>query len=131
MCTVIVYHDPITETFRVWANRDEDLSRPSESPAMRDAAFGVLAPRDVKRGGTWIGINKFGVLVALTNRIDVPGRRGRISRGAVVMETLRHYSAQAAFDYAQTFRATDISEFYLVVADENDLFLLKSDGEKF
>ncbi len=132
MCTVIVYHDPgAFISLVVAANRDEYLNRPSETPAMRDEEFGILAPRDVKRGGSWIGINKFGVLVALTNRIDVPARRGRISRGAVVMQTLRHRSAQQSFEYAQTFHPTDVSEFHLVVTDAKDLFLLKSDGEKF
>ena len=50
------------------ANRDELLDRPSEPPSVIEEEPGVVAPRDAEAGGTWIGYNEHGVLVAITNR---------------------------------------------------------------
>ena len=51
------------------ANRDECSGRPSEGPALRDTANGIiLAPRDVRAGGTWLGVTSSGLFAAVTNR---------------------------------------------------------------
>ncbi len=52
------------------ANRDEAFDRPA-SPAVwwqpLKARGRVLSGRDIRAGGTWLGVNEFGVLAALTN----------------------------------------------------------------
>ena len=71
----------------VAANRDESLTRPSAPPA--EVEPGVIAGRDLESGGTWLGVNKHGLFVAVTNR-KMPARTpDSLSRGLLALETLR------------------------------------------
>jgi len=70
-------------------NRDERRTRAPALPPTVQRLDGVrvIAPTDGDFGGTWIGVNQFGVAVALLNRyehrpIDPPG--GPVSRGLLV-----------------------------------------------
>ncbi len=132
MCTLIVARN-VFEGFPVVvaANRDELLDRPSEVPAMRDEELGIYAPKDLQRGGSWIGVNKFGVVTALTNRLDVHSERGRKSRGDLVMNCLRHKTAEWARDYLAGLEGGDYNGFNLIVADKNKVFLVRGNGRVF
>ena len=68
MCTLIAIHRRIPGApLVVAANRDEFLDRPTEGPAVRDGdPAPVLAPRDVRAGGTWLGLGAHGVFAAVT-----------------------------------------------------------------
>ena len=70
MCTLIVLHRCFADAeLLVAANRDEYLDRPAELPALRVwNGRTVLAPRDARAGGTWLGMNDAGLFAALTNR---------------------------------------------------------------
>ena len=70
MCTLIVFHHCFADAeFVIAANRDEYLDRPAEPPALRFwHGRSVLAPRDVRAGGTWLGTNDAGVFAGITNR---------------------------------------------------------------
>ena len=70
MCTLIVLHRCFAEAPLVLAaNRDEFLDRPAEKPTLRQSGSRtVLAPRDLRAGGTWLGLNDAGLFAALTNR---------------------------------------------------------------
>ena len=70
MCTLIAIHRTVTGApLVVAANRDEYLDRPAEGPSIHEKPGGpVLAPRDVRAGGTWLGINPMGVFAGVTNR---------------------------------------------------------------
>lgn len=132
MCTLIVARDvfpgfPIV----IAANRDEALDRPSEPPRMYNERWRILAPRDCVRGGTWLGVNGFGVFAGLTNRADIPSQWGRMSRGTIVFRALRHYSASEAFIDLQSLRKSSLNGFHMVIADHKNAFLLKSDGQQF
>ena len=71
----------------VAANRDESLTRPSAAPA--EVEPGVIAGRDLESGGTWLGVNKHGLFVAVTNRKTPARTPGALSRGLLALETLR------------------------------------------
>jgi uncharacterized protein with NRDE domain len=51
----------------VAANRDEFYDRPTSSAAFWADAPGVLAGRDLKAGGTWLGLDRQGRFAAVTN----------------------------------------------------------------
>ena len=71
----------------VAANRDESLSRPSAPPSEIEA--GVIAGRDLESGGTWLGVNRHGLFVAVTNRRTPVRTPSSLSRGLLTLETLR------------------------------------------
>ncbi len=126
MCTVIVY-DRLFEQSKllVAANRDEKKDRPAAGPRLRqgDGAH-VLAPEDLKEGGTWIGINQFGLFAALTNRFGATAAPGGLSRGQLVLQALTHRTAEAAQAHIAALDLTTISGFHLLLWDPNDARLV-------
>jgi uncharacterized protein with NRDE domain len=70
--------------FIVAANRDEFYARPTAGAAFWDDAPHVLAGRDLREGGTWLGLSKGGRFAAVTNYrgpdtdIAEPVSRGRL-----------------------------------------------------
>lgn len=130
MCSIILAHQ-FDEEYR-WllaANRDEKLDRPSEGPAVRDRAVSVFAPRDLQEGGTWLGVNEFGTLAAITNRFGPARDDHRKSRGELVFDALDCRTAKEAADLIHQRAAHDYNGFHLVVADQNDALVVWSDLE--
>ena len=69
VCTLVVAWRVFeTAPVCVAANRDESFDRPAAPPSVREGDPAVLAPRDERAGGTWLGYNEAGVLAAITNR---------------------------------------------------------------
>jgi uncharacterized protein with NRDE domain len=52
----------------VGANREEFYARGGEPPAIVEGPVRALAGVDPLAGGTWLGVNEYGVLAAVTNR---------------------------------------------------------------
>lgn len=70
-------------------NRDEFHDRPAAPLARWDDGSGIIAGRDLRAGGTWLGVTEAGRFALLTNFRDPDGfTEGRPSRGAVVPELL-------------------------------------------
>lgn len=80
----------------VAANRDEAFDRPFLGPQVQSGSPKVLCPTDAQAGGTWLGVNEHGVLVAVTNRaISTPPPAPR-SRGLLCRELLECATAAGA-----------------------------------
>lgn len=97
MCTVSWLDTP--DGYDLFCNRDEKLSRPrAESPCVRTwRGVTRICPQDPAGGGTWIGVNEFGVSACLLNLyVDAPP--GKVSRGLLVRDAL---SYRTSFDAAQ------------------------------
>lgn len=72
------------------ANRDEIFQRPSRPAQFWNSNKSVLAGKDLKAGGTWLGIAKKGRIGALTNYRDLGQKLdGERSRGEIVLDLLR------------------------------------------
>jgi len=73
------------------ANRDEFLDRPTEPAHWWKDAPDILAGRDQRAGGTWLGFTRNGRFAAITNyremRMNFPAGP---SRGVLVREALEH-----------------------------------------
>ncbi|PSQ11915.1 hypothetical protein BRC99_05905 [Halobacteriales archaeon QS_7_69_60] len=128
MCTLIVAWRAFEEApVCVAANRDELFERPASPPSVRDSDPQVLAPRDERVGGTWLGYNAEGVLAAVTNRW-APGE-GERSRGLLVADALEERTAAAAIERVEAeLEAREYAPFHLVVADALDCRLLENGG---
>ena len=107
----------------VAANRDEFYDRPTAPLAFWDDAPEVLAGRDLKAGGTWLGITRTGRFAALTNYRD-PAQVApdAPSRGQLVGACLREAeSARAALERLAA-QADVYNGFNLLLGDGEGVF---------
>ncbi|MEZ4458439.1 MAG: NRDE family protein [bacterium] len=126
MCTVIVFHRRFDEfPLAVAANRDELLSRPSQGWTVSGSVF---APRDLVHGGTWIGVNAKGLLVALTNRAGASRDPTKRSRGEIPDIALASGSAAEAGQLLLELQPADFNPFHAIVADQRTARVVWSDG---
>lgn len=102
MCLLAVYYRVIAEApVLVAANREERYDRPALPPQVHHGSLCVISGVDQKAGGTWLGVNELGLLVAVTNRpkSDVPAAPR--SRGLLCRDLLTCRSAAEATERAQ------------------------------
>lgn len=128
MCTVILLRRP----GHAWplclaANRDERLDRPWEGPA--EHWPGILGGRDLPGGGTWLAMNRAGVVAAVLNRPGslgpAPGKR---SRGELPLLALGQASAEAAARALSALDGEAWRPFHMVLADARTAWFLAGDG---
>ena len=129
MCTLIVAWQVFESApICVAANRDERVDRPSIPPHVREGEPAVVAPRDERAGGTWIGYNEPGLLAAVTNRW-IPGD-GERSRGLLVDDCLDKRSASDALESVESeLSRRSYAPFHLLVADGETCHLIVHDGD--
>ena len=98
-------------------NRDEFHARPT-APLSTWADKGLMAGRDLKSGGTWVGLGPRGRVAVITNVRDglVPAFAGP-SRGALPVDFLGGDSAALAHATTLAAVAGDYAPFNLVLAD--------------
>jgi uncharacterized protein with NRDE domain len=84
----------------VGANREELYRRGGEPPRVLDGPLRALAGTDPVAGGTWLGVNAAGVLVAVTNRRKSQEPERPRSRGLLARDLLGCASAAAAVELA-------------------------------
>jgi uncharacterized protein with NRDE domain len=105
----------------VAANRDEFFARPT-APASSWPDKPILAGRDEKEGGTWMGITRSGRFAALTNYRDPTRDRGvASSRGRLVVDYLGADEAPAAWLAANAAGVGDCNGFNLIAASGDQL----------
>jgi uncharacterized protein with NRDE domain len=115
----------------VAANRDEFYARPTAPAAWWGDAPGVLAGRDLREGGTWMGVTRTGRFAAVTNYRD-PGlaqKAGAPSRGALVADFLRGSGDAESYLRQLQERTTEYNGFNLLAGDEGGLFYLSNRAE--
>ncbi len=101
----------------VAANRDEYLERPAAALQRwrLDDGTEVIGGRDLREGGTWMGLTPTGRVAWLTNVRRASLERGERSRGELVARWLG--SASDAEGFAGEIGAADYGGFNLVVGD--------------
>lgn len=118
MCLIAFAIDAHAECpLLVAANRDEYLARPAAALQRwrLDDGTEVIAGRDLREGGTWMGLSPAGRVAWLTN-VRKPGvERGERSRGELVARWLG--GACDAEGFAAGIGAGDYGGFNLVVGD--------------
>jgi hypothetical protein len=128
VCTVIVLVRP--DQVLLAANRDERLDRPWDPPAAWwPDRPGVVGGRDRTGGGTWMGINRQGVVATVLNRPGTLGPAiGKRSRGDLPLIALEHPTAAQA---AQSLIRLDSGlwrGFNMVLADRTGAWFVKGIG---
>ncbi len=105
------------------SNRDEFYKRPTQTAHYWEDHPDILAGRDLKQLGTWLGINKSGRLAALTNYRDMSLEKERTtSRGDLVRNFLT--STSSATDYLNQLKETklDYNGYNLLLGDKEQLY---------
>src|SRR3984893_11344659 len=131
MCSLVILRRPGHRwPVLIGANRDEMIDRPWEPPGPHwpDRAE-VVAGLDRLAGGSWLGVNDWGVAAAVLNRHGTLGPApGQRSRGELVLEALDHADAVAAAEALSHLDPAAYRTFNLIVADERDAFWLRHAG---
>jgi uncharacterized protein with NRDE domain len=124
MCTLIALHRCFPEApLVIAANRDEYLDRPAEGPALRRVGpRTVVAPRDARAGGTWLGLNDAGLFAGITNRPSRGPDPTRRSRGLLVADALACETAAEAAALLARLPAGAYNPFNLFVTDGREAF---------
>jgi len=131
MCTVVILRRPSSAwPIILAANRDERIERPWLAPGRHwSDRPDVVAGRDELAGGTWLGLNDYGVVAGVMNREGSLGPDpDKRSRGELVLEALDHADADSAVEALGHLDGTAYRPFNLVVADNRDAYWLKSIG---
>jgi uncharacterized protein with NRDE domain len=111
----------------VAANRDEWRERPAEPAHWWPDHPSILAGRDLKAGGTWMGVTRGGRFAAVTNFRDPSDKRSDAkSRGALVSEFLLGGDSPERFLASLGSRARDYNGFNLIIGDGGSLWYFGS-----
>jgi uncharacterized protein with NRDE domain len=128
MCTIILTRRS-DGTPLIGANRNEFYARPASPPSLRQAnGRRILAPRDNRAGGTWLGVNEAGLFVGLTNRFGPPSDPQRRSRGEVVDAALGAQDVDDALGRIDDLPADAFNGFHLLVVSRDATGLAIHDG---
>jgi uncharacterized protein with NRDE domain len=125
MCSIILRID--ADGILIGANRDEIISRAWLPPAAHWPEYpGIVAGQDLTAKGSWMGLNKYGVMAAVLNRDGTLGPApGKRSRGELPLLALAESSAQAATAKILTLDAGQYRSFNLVIADAGAAFFIR------
>jgi hypothetical protein len=107
MCLVALFFRVVEDApVVIGANREELYARGGEPPQLLDGPLRAVGGRDPLSGGTWLGVNERGVLVAVTNRPKSqlppkPRSRGLLARDLLALPTAAAAADQAAQELGQ------------------------------
>jgi hypothetical protein len=106
MCTLaILYRVARGTPILVAANRDERFDRPTQYPKIQSGNPRVVCGIDRQAGGTWLGVNQYGLFCAVANRPKAsvpiePRSRGLLCRELLDFRTAKDAAAHAAKELA-------------------------------
>jgi uncharacterized protein with NRDE domain len=129
ICTLYVRHQPGTSVpLLILSNRDEFTARATQPlHAWQDAP--VLAGRDLKSGGTWLGLNpKTARFAAVLNvrEGDRPAPTKALTRGELVTGFLQ--SELEPLEWLSGLTPSRYDGFNLIVGDLNQAYLFSNRG---
>lgn len=124
MCLIIFTYDMHPRYRLIFAaNRDEYYNRPTAPLCFWDDAPGILAGRDLKRNGTWLGVTRTGRIAAITNFRE-PGvqTENAPSRGHLVSNFLVSKESPNTFIEHVKSIGHRYNGFNLFIGDRAELF---------
>ena len=106
MCLLAIQYQAARGTpVLVAQNREELFDRPTQPPRIQSGRPRVVCGIDRKAGGTWLGVNQYGLLVVVANRPKMivpaePRSRGVLCRELLNMQTAKEAAGHAARELA-------------------------------
>ena len=131
MCLLVIAYKHHTEyPLVVLANRDEYYDRPTAPARFWEDAPTVLAGKDLKGGGTWLGITTTGKIAAITNFRDPKSiKDGAPSRGLLVKDFLLGDYTPRQYLASLLPRAPEYNGFNLIVGDMEEIYWYSNKGD--
>src|SRR5438132_36416 len=119
MCTVSWLH--FSDGYLLICNRDERRTRkPASGPQQRSLrGVSFIAPIDGDHGGSWIGVNEFGLTLCLLNRYGDERARvnsSYISRGLLLTDLLDSAGGQRVEERVMNLNLNQFQPFSLAVS---------------
>lgn len=110
----------------VGANREEFYARGGEAPRLRPGRLPWAGGADPRAGGTWLGVNAAGLLVAVTNRRKSRPPQRPNSRGLLVRELLETQptASEAARYAAEALASGQFDGCNIVCVDARDALVV-------
>jgi hypothetical protein len=114
------------------ANRDERLDRAWDPPAAYwPDQPDVIGGRDRLGGGTWMGLNRSGLVAAVLNRPGSLGpAAGKRSRGDLPLLALAHDTAAGAAAAIAGLDGSAYRSFNMVLADRHEVWFVRNLGDR-
>jgi len=105
------------------ANRDEFYNRPSSPAKFWDEYPNLLAGKDLKEGGAWMGITKQGTFAAITNYRNLHNLKlNAPSRGNIVKDFLVNDYSMESFSEKLVTTGSSYNGFNLLYGNIDRLF---------
>ncbi|OEU65721.1 MAG: hypothetical protein BBJ57_10125 [Desulfobacterales bacterium PC51MH44] len=130
MCLILLSYDMHPVYRMVFAaNRDEYYDRPTGPLTFRDDAPDILAGRDLKHNGTWLGVTRTGRFAAITNFREPAFQISNApSRGLLVRDFLAAKDSPKSYlEYVKSIGHKH-NGFNLLVGDRSELFYYSNRG---
>jgi uncharacterized protein with NRDE domain len=126
MCTLALYFRVFAEyPIVIAANRDEALTRPSSTPVQLWSSPWIYGGQDLLAGGTWLGVNAYGVAVGVLNRQSLTSADSQLrSRGQLCLTALKHTSATDAMQAIMRQADHQYNPFNLVIVDQQFAYVI-------
>lgn len=123
MCILFIARDQRKDyPLIIAANRDEFHERPTQSSHIWPTHPPIFAGKDLRAGGTWMGVTRSGRIAGLTNiRRSDEARPDAKSRGELVVDFLTHQYDDDAFQQALQARRNNYNGFNLLYGDWRNL----------
>ncbi|MGC8602873.1 MAG: NRDE family protein [Desulfomonilaceae bacterium] len=113
------------------ANRDEFYDRPTAAANFWEDHLSVLGGRDLKHGGTWLGISKTGRIAALTNFRNPSNRKSHaLSRGQLVSDFLKYQFKPVEYYQILTATRHKYNDFSLLFGNPGQMYFMSSHFDK-
>ncbi len=126
MCTLAIYFQASRDfPVVVAANRDEFYDRPATGPTRLGNDPWIMGGRDVRAGGTWLGVNAHDVVAGIVNRRSTtPPDPSRRSRGLLCLQALEQHSVAAACARVRDDPGALYNAFNLLVASPAAAYII-------
>ncbi len=125
MCLILfAYHSHPKYKLIVAANRDEEYERPTAPVHYWEDHPQILAGRDLKQMGTWMGVTREGRFSALTNyrSLSEMNAVGKRSRGELVGDFLKNQCAAGGIPSEVAENRNLYPGFNLLAGDKDELY---------
>jgi uncharacterized protein with NRDE domain len=131
MCLILFLYDKHPDYRLILAaNRDEFYDRPTDPLSFWEDAPAVLAGRDLKGKGTWLGITKNGRIAAITNfREPDLFKPNAPSRGLLISDYLTGTKAPKIYLKHIKSIGYRYNGFNLILGDESGLYYYSNKAE--